>query len=61
MDMVSMGLVLIGFAAITVGVRAAVRNFLQAREDIDFAENNSSVSYEMNRDESQWRRAYSRM
>ena len=60
MDLVQIGVVLIGFAAITVGVRAAVRNFLAAREEADIEEK-KSVSYETGRDESQWRRAYSRM
>ena len=61
MDMVQTGLILIGFAAMVVGIRAAVRNFLQAREDIEFEEEKKSVSYDTGRDESQWRRAYSRM
>ena len=60
MDIVQMGLVLIGFATIIVGVRAAIRNFRQSAEDPDFVEEKSSVSYDTGRDESQWRRAYSR-
>ena len=61
MDLVQIGVVLIGFAAITVGVRAAVRNFLAAREEEAEIEEKKSVSYNTGRYESQWRRAYSRM
>ena len=60
MDLVQMGLILIGFAAMTVGIRAAYRNFQQSHEDPDFQDHDTSVSYDTGRDESQWRRAYSR-
>lgn len=52
---------LIGVVVLLIGLRAVRRKAAAEREEKELEiKNNSSVSYDTGRDESQWRRAYSR-
>ena len=51
---------LIGVVVLLIGLRALRRKAAAEREEKELEISNSAVSYETGRDESQWRRAYSR-